>query len=243
MTNLSKHSALVTGATSGLGAAMATALEQAGAHVLRHGLDTAGDIQQDLSGEGSPERLIEKAFSQWPELDLLVCNAGGFFDTPFLEMDPETFDRTMQVNLRQAYFLIQCFAKRLIAANRPGRVIVVSSTNGFFPEEDSTAYDISKGALVMMTRTLALALAPHGILVNGIAPGLIRTGLTSRWMDSKPDVVHHYEKKIVLGRIGCPEDCAEVCVFLCSEASRYMVGQTLVVDGGLTLGQVGRMTP
>ncbi len=219
---------------------MAAALEHSGAHVVRHGLDAAGDIQQDLSEEGSSEHLIDKAFSQRPDLDILVCNAGGFFDSPFLEMNADRFDKTMQVNLRQAYFLIQHFAKQLIAAHRPGRVVVVSSTNGFFPEADSTAYDISKGALVMMTRTLAMALAPHGILVNGIAPGLIRTGLTSAWMDAQPAVVDHYKKKIVLGRIGSPEDCADVCVFLCSEASRYMVGQTLVVDGGLTLGQVGR---
>jgi NAD(P)-dependent dehydrogenase (short-subunit alcohol dehydrogenase family) len=241
MKTLDNHSALVTGSTSGLGAAMAAALEESGARVLRHGLGEAGTLKHDLREDEAPEKLIAAAFELDEDLNILVCNAGGFFDTPFLEMDRERFDQTLQLNLRQAYFLIQEFSKRLIACGKPGVVVVVSSTNGFHPEEDSTAYDISKGALVMMTRTLALSLAPHSIRVNGIAPGLIRTGLTSKWMDAKPEVVQHYERKIALGRIGHPEDCAGVCVFLCSEAARYIVGQTLIVDGGLTLGQIGRM--
>lgn len=222
---------------------MASALEAAGARVLRHGLDDSGDLQHDLSLDSAPEQLMADASEREADVNLLVCNAGGFFDKPFLEMDRGQFDRTVQLNLRQAYFLVQAFSRRLVARKRNGAVVVVSSTNGFHPEEDSSAYDISKGALVMMTRTLALTLAPHGIRVNGIAPGLIRTGLTCGWMDDRPALVRHYERKIVIGRIGNPEDCAGVCVFLCSEAARYIVGQTLVVDGGLTLGQVGRMDP
>jgi NAD(P)-dependent dehydrogenase (short-subunit alcohol dehydrogenase family) len=238
---LANQSALVTGATSGLGAAMATALESAGARVLRHGLGSGGDFCHDLGEDDAPERLIDEAFALDPSLQILVCNVGGFFDSPFLQMDRARFDKTLGLNVRHAYFLIQRFSLKLVAAGRPGAVVIVSSTNGFHPEENSTAYDLSKGALVMMTRTLALSLAPAGIRVNGIAPGLIRTGLTAGWMDAKPDVVEHYKRKIVLGRIGVPEDCAEVCVFLCSEAARYIVGQTLVVDGGLTLGQIGSM--
>lgn len=241
MTKLPNQTALVTGATSGIGAAIAAALEAEGASVLRHGLGETGDFRHDLRDDSAPGQLMAEAFARDGNLGVLVCNAGGFFDTPFLEMDRERFDTTLQVNLRQAYFLIQEFARRLVAGGRTGAVVVVSSTNGFHPEEDSSAYDISKGGLVMMTRTLGLALAPHGIRVNGIAPGLIRTGLTSVWMDAKPALARHYERKIAVGRIGDPDDCAGVCVFLCSEAARYIVGQTLIVDGGLTLGQIGRM--
>jgi NAD(P)-dependent dehydrogenase (short-subunit alcohol dehydrogenase family) len=220
---------------------MAAALEEAGASVLRHGLGETGDLGHDLREDAAPEKLMAAAFESDENLNLLVCNAGGFFDTPFLEMDRQRFDATLQLNLRQSYFLIQEFSKRLVVRGRAGAVVIVSSTNGFHPEENSSAYDISKGGLIMLTRTLALALAPHGIRVNGIAPGLIRTGLTSHWMAAQPEVVKHYERKIALGRVGNPDDCAGVCVFLCSEASRYMVGQTLIVDGGLTLGQIGRM--
>lgn len=238
--DLTGHAALVTGSTSGLGQAMAEALEKAGAAVLRHGLGGGDEaLSANLLDPSAPEQLLSEAFARHESLDLLVCNAGAFFDVPFLEMDRARFEKTIRLNTEQAYFLIQGFARRLIEKKRPGAVVITSSTNGFQAEEDSTAYDLSKGALVMMTRTLALALAPQGIRVNGLAPGLIRTPATA-WLEGKPEVARHYEKKIAAGRIGLPEDCAGVCVFLCSEAARYIHGQTIVVDGGLTLGQIGR---
>ena len=221
---------------------MADALRAAGARVLRNGTHPSSEpdvLVYNLLEPDAPERLIEDAFAREKDLSLLVCNAGSFFDTPFLEMDRDRFAKTIQLNVQQAYFLVQGFARRLVKAGRPGAVVIVSSTNGFQSEEDSTAYDISKGALVMMTRTLAQALAPHGIRVNGIAPGLIRTPLTSAL--GFGDKAKHYEKKIFLKRLGEPDDCAGAAVFLLSPASAYIVGQVVVVDGGLTVGQIGRM--
>jgi NAD(P)-dependent dehydrogenase (short-subunit alcohol dehydrogenase family) len=93
----------------------------------------------------------------------------------------------------------------------------------------------------MMTRTLAQALAPYRIRVNGLAPGLIRTPLTSPWVDGEPHKRAHYEKKILLGRVGESDDCAGPAIFLCAEASRYLTGQIIVVDGGLTVGQIGKL--
>lgn len=238
--------ALVTGSTSGIGQAIADTLARAGAAVIRHGHAVGSEpdaIIQDLLLPDAPSALLEEAFQRTAALDILVCNAGGFFDTGYLDMTPEAFDRTLSLNVRQAYFLIQGFARRLIEAGRPGAVVIVSSTNGFHAEEASTAYDISKGALVMMTRTLALALAPHQIRVNGIAPGLIRTPLTSPWLDANSALKEHYENKILAGRVGVPQDCADPCVFLCSDAARYIHGQTLVIDGGLTVGQIGKFVP
>ncbi|MEO7600144.1 MAG: SDR family oxidoreductase, partial [Opitutus sp.] len=181
---------------------------------------------------------IRTAFAAQPELDLLVCNAGSFFDVPFLEMTGELFARTLDLNVRANYFVAQAFARELVARQRPGAIVTTSSTNGFQPEDDSSAYDISKGAMVMLTRTLAQSLAPHQIRVNGIAPGLIRTPLTAGLGLSK---VQHYEKKILLGHLGEPDDCAGAAVFLLSPAASYITGQIIVVDGGLTLGQIGRM--
>lgn len=245
MTNefsLSGRVALVTGSTRGIGAALATALENAGATVWRHGLPAEGQkdaILLDLLEPDAATRLLDAVPGTLP--DLLVCNAGSFFDRPFLEMDEAAFRRTMQLNVEQGYFLIQQFARRLAAEGRPGAVVVVSSVNGFHSEEDSTAYDTSKGALVMMVRTLSQALAPYHIRVNGLAPGLVRTPLTATWTESMPEVVAHYERKIFLGRLAQPEDLGGSCVFLCSDASRYITGQTLVVDGGLTVGQIGKL--
>lgn len=241
--DLTGHHALVTGSTRGIGRALALGLEQVGAEVLLHGLPGAEDsspeaLREDLAGPGAPERLLEKALKAKPDLDLLVCNAGGGFDVPFPDMDRARWDKTMRLHLEAPYFLIQSFARSLGARQRSGAVVIVGSTNGFLAEADSTAYDTSKGALVMMTRTLAVALAPQGIRVNSIAPGLIRTPLTSGWMDSEPEKVAHYEKKILAGRVGIPEDCAGACVFLCSSAASYVTGQTLVVDGGLTVTQI-----
>lgn len=104
------------------------------------------------------------------------------------------------------------------------------------------AYDTSKGGLMMMTRSLAVSLAPHGIRVNGIAPGLIRTPLTKTWLEPRAhDLLKHYEKKILLGQVGEAEDCAGAVAFLCSSAARYITGEIIVIDGGLTVAQMGRL--
>ena len=243
---LEGRGALVTGSTKGIGAAIADALEANGAEVVRHGREKPDPeprhcLLADLLDLAGVETLIEQSFERVPHLDTLVCNAGSFFDQPFLEMTVENWDKTMNLNVRSVYFMIQQFSRRLIAEKRPGAIVIVSSTNGFQAEADSSCYDVSKGGLVMMTRSLALDLAPHGIRVNGLAPGLIRTPLTSGWMDRDTEKVAHYEKKILCQRIGSSEDCAGPCVFLCSDDASYIYGQILVVDGGLTVGPIGRM--
>ncbi len=241
--SLKGHAALVTGSTRGIGAAIADGIAESGAALLRHGRRPEPGqervILADLSDPAGVETLVSQAFEAEPGLDLLVCNAGSFFDTEFLEMDRERFEKTMRLNVEQVYFLIQRFAKELIARGRGGSVVLISSTNGFHAEEGSTAYDTSKGALVMLTRSAAMALAPHGIRVNAVAPGLIVTPLTSGWITTQPEKVRHYEKKILARRLGTSDDCAGATVFLLSDAARYIYGQTLVVDGGLTVGQIG----
>ncbi len=241
--SLNGRAALVTGSSQGIGQAIAAGLHEAGARVVRHGLEDSTDpsyIACDLCAPSAPASLIERACALEPALDTLVCNAGSFFDVPFLEMTPELWAKTIQLNLKATFFLVQAFAKQLIARGAQGSVVIVSSTNGFQAEADSAAYDTSKGGLVMMTRSLAVSLAPHGIRVNGIAPGLIRTPFTNTWMEPRAhDLLKHYEKKILLGRVGQPEDCAGAAVFLCSPAASYITGEIIVIDGGLTVQQVG----
>lgn len=247
--SLAASAALVTGSSKGIGLAIAQGIHAAGAEVVFHGnTSRPADIPAncacvtgDLLAPEAPAALVAEAFKAKPALDLLVCNAGSFFDVDFLAMGATQWERTMNLNVRACYFLVQAFARELVARKRPGSVVIVSSTNGFQSEEESTAYDTSKGALVMMTRTLAQALAPHRIRVNGMAPGLIRTPLTAPWIDTQHAKREHYEKKILQARIGEPGDCAGPTIFLLSPAASYVTGQVIIVDGGLTTGQIGRM--
>ncbi len=247
--SLADRAALVTGSSQGIGLAIAEGLCEAGARVVFHGLPPHGSheshtpyVSQDLVQPDAPAELVAAAFAAEPKLDTLVCNAGSFFDVPFLEMTRERWDQTLQLNLSATYFIAQEFAKRLVAAKRGGSICITTSTNGLQAEADSTAYDTSKGALVMLIRSLAVSLGDHGIRVNGIAPGLIKTPLTSVWIETRADdLLAHYKKKILLGRIGAPEDCAGAVVFLCSPAASYITGEILTIDGGLTTQQIGKM--
>jgi NAD(P)-dependent dehydrogenase (short-subunit alcohol dehydrogenase family) len=245
--SLNGHAALVTGSSQGIGLAIGQGLQEAGARVVFHGLQQsveglASYVQADLMQNDGPQRLVDAAFQLESCLDTLICNAGSFFDVPFFEMTRERWDKTMRLNLASAFFTAQAFAKRLVAEKRVGNIVITSSTNGFQGEMDSCAYDASKGALVMLTKSLAVSLADHGIRVNGVAPGLIKTPLTAQWMESKDrSLLDHYEKKILLRRVGLPEDVAGATAFLCSSAASYITGEIIVIDGGLTSCQIGRM--
>lgn len=246
--DLTGRVALVTGSSRGIGRGIADSLTEAGGEVIYNSRQKPPDdlppgatcLQTDLSQLDSAYQLIEDAFAHRPHLDILVCNAGSFFDVPFLEMTPERWEQTMNLNVRGPYFLVQRFAQKLIEQGRGGSVVIISSTNGFQAEYDSSAYDVSKGGLVMMTRTLALTLADYGIRVNSVAPGLIHTPLTGTWLETNHEMRQHYEKNIPLHRIGNLRDCGGATTFLVSDAATYITGQILVVDGGLTLPQIGK---
>jgi len=247
--SLEGRAALVTGSSQGIGLALANGLHEAGARVLCHGLNErpadfpewASYVSYDLSDPAAPELLVQRSFEAEPGLDTLICNAGGFFDLPFLEMTRERWDKTVQLNLASVFFTAQAFARRLVAQQRSGSIVITSSTNGFQAEADSCAYDASKGALVMLTKSLAVSLADHGIRVNGVAPGLIKTPLTAGLLESHDRALAaHYEKKILLRRLGTPEDVAGAAVFLCSAAASYITGETIIIDGGLTTWQISR---
>lgn len=249
--SLDGRAALVTGSSQGLGLAIAQGLHEAGARIVYHGLQPertaavpadAPYISANLLDASAPEQLVASAFEHEPAMDTLICNAGSFFDVPVMDLTREIWDRTLQLNISASFFVAQAFAKRLVAEKRPGCIVVVCSTNGFQAEADAVAYDSSKGALVMMTRSLAVSLADHGIRVNGVAPGLISTPLTSHWMEPPTNPIRvNYEKKILLRRVGKPEDVAGAAVFLSSPAASYITGEIIVVDGGLTICQIGRL--
>ncbi|MEX0818108.1 MAG: SDR family oxidoreductase [Pirellulaceae bacterium] len=253
--DLRGHKALVTGATQGVGQAMAEALAQAGADVLIHGLNademareavaacrnagvTAELVTADLSGptEACIPQLFDQAEAIMPGIDILVNNAGTFIDKPFLEMDLQRFEYTMRLNVAAGYFLTQSFARRWIERGVAGRVLFTGSINGTLAEPDHTAYDTSKGAVATMVKSLCVALAPHNIRVNGLAPGLVRTPLTKA-LDEDPVLDRWMKLHTPNGQVPGPDVCGEAAVFLVSDAARHIHGQMLFVDGGMSIWQ------
>ena len=248
--DLSNHTALITGGTQGVGGAIAKAVASAGANVILVGLRDDHLAQSTLSDcrnfgihaelivadlTQSPETFIER-LSQNGEIDLLVNNAGTCIDVPFLEMDLDRYQRTMQLNVTAGYFLTQAFARRWIALNVAGRVLFTGSINGILSESDHTAYDTSKGAVAAMVRSLAVSLAPYQIRVNAIAPGLVRTPLTAV-LDQQPSFDRWMKLHTPNGQVPGPEVCGGTAVFLLSDAAAHVHGQTLLVDGGMSAWQ------
>jgi len=255
MIDLSGHAALITGSTRGVGRSIAEAFARAGARLVLHGLldgETAQEavaacrqagsevalVTGDLAtgNDAAIDGLFEQALAAIPEIDVLVNNAGLFIDTPYLEMDRDRWQRTMDLNVAAPYFLTQRFAQRWIERGVDGRVLMTGSINGRLAEEGHTAYDTSKGAVEAMVKTLCVALAPYGIRVNGMAPGLVRTPLTSiidenarfrRWME-----LHTPNRQVPHSDV-----CGPAAVFLCSDAAWHVHGQMLLVDGGMSTWQ------
>lgn len=253
--DLHGHKALVTGATQGVGHAMAEALAQAGCDVLIHGLHademasdavatcrnagvTAELVTADLSGptEECVGSLFAQANAIMPGIDILLNNAGTFIDTPFLEMDFERFEYTMRLNVAAGYFLTQAFARQWIEKRVAGRILFTGSINGILAEPDHTAYDTSKGAVATMVKSLCVSLAPHNIRVNGLAPGLVRTPLTKA-LDEDPALDRWMKLHTPNGQVPGPDVCGEAAAFLVSDAARHIHGQMLLVDGGMSIWQ------
>jgi len=255
MITLKGHAALITGSSKGVGRAIAEACAAAGADVVlngrrfgdeareaveacrAHGV-SASFVPADLSGptEQVVDELFEATIRTQPHTDILINNAGQYFDLPFEQMTLERFEKTMRLNVTSGYFLTQRFARHWIAQHTAGRVLFIGSVNGRLAEVDSTAYDISKGAVEMMVKTLAVALAPHNIRVNGLAPGLVRTPQTG-WLDREPDkarwIAHHTPN----GQIPPASACGPGAVYMVSDEAYHVHGHMLVIDGGISAWQ------
>jgi NAD(P)-dependent dehydrogenase (short-subunit alcohol dehydrogenase family) len=255
MIDLKGHAALITGSTKGVGRSIAEAFARAGAGVVIHGRsrDQAAEevlancrrsgvqaefASANLMAETLPivERLFQAALAALPGIDILVNNAGTYIDRPFLDMDWSTYDRTMKLNVAAPYFLTQRFARHWIERGVAGRVLMIGSINGRLAEPTHSCYDTSKGAIDAMVRSLCVSLAPHNIRVNGLAPGLVRTPLTSiierderfrRWM----------ELHTPSGQVPHSDVCGSGAVYLCSDDAWHVHGQMLLVDGGMSAWQ------
>ncbi len=247
MMELSGKVALVTGAQQGIGRAIAIAFAQAGADVGINFLDDleaakevaakvsatgrkAILIQGDVSQVSDTARMVERTVGELGRIDILVNNAGIFPRVPFLDMQETDWDRVLDVNLKGAAFCAQATARAMIAAGTRGTVINIASRAMMGTSPKGAHYASSKGGVASLTRALALELAPFGIRVNAIAPGLVDTAQPR--FGSTEQELQERGQKMPIGRMGQPEDIASVAVFLASDRSSFILGQTLHANGG-----------
>ena len=213
--------ALITGASKGIGEEIAELFKFSGAKVL-----TPSHSELDLASNSSVESY---ASSLTGGIDILVNNAGINLLAGLDELDQEVLKKTLQINLVAPLILTKLLAERM-KSNRYGRIVNISSIWSVVAKEGRLAYTASKSALNGATRTLAVELGEHGILVNTIAPGYVNTELTSQ--NNSSEQLRLIRNNIPLKRLAEPNEIAQIAAFLCSEKNSYMTGQVLVADGG-----------
>lgn len=199
--------------------------ESGGRHVL---------VRADVSVEADVVSMVQEAVDQLGGLDILINNAGIQIPGDSHELTIDSFDRVLAVNLRGAYMCAREAIKQFLAQNKPGVVINVSSVHQEIPKPRFLSYSVSKGGMQNLTRTLALEYAGRGIRVNGIGPGATITPINRAWVDDPVKSAMVYEH-IPMQRAAESEEMAAVTAFLCSDDAAYITGQTIFVDGGLTL--------
>ena len=246
---LSGMNALVTGSDQGIGQAIALRLAEEGASVAvnyranRRGAEeteaqirqmgrSAAVVQADVSDTGDLNSLFEQSVAALGSIEILVNNAGIELNASFLDVPREDYQKVIDVNMTAPFFLTQAFARHRRDRGQPGKVINISSVHEELPFPHFTAYCMAKGGLKMMTRNLAIELAPLGITINNIAPGAIETPINRKLLN-EPKLLQPLLDNIPLRRLGKPADVAGVAAFLASNDANYITGTTVIVDGGL----------
>jgi glucose 1-dehydrogenase len=262
MEGLMGKNALVTGGSSGIGQAIAIRLSREGANVavnylrdvnqaeetqelIQHAIEDSAHVieghghrcllvQADVSSEEEIDAMVRRTIDELGGIDIVVNNAGIQIGGASDEATVESFDRVLGVNLRGAFITAQRTIRHFLAEDKPGVIINVSSVHEVIPKPRFLSYSVSKGGMQNLTRTLALEYARRKIRVNGIAPGATVTPINRAWIDD-PEKRVEVESHIPMGRAAEAEEMGAVTAFLCSDDAAYVTGQTIFVDGGLTL--------
>lgn len=250
--NVANRVAIVTGGSRGIGESIAKALGKSGAKVAiasrkREGLDAAaGRLREEgcivepfVCHTGKPEevrQLVASVIDAFGQVDILVNNAAtNPHFGPLLTADDAAFDKTIEVNLKGYFYTSREVARHLVDRGAQGSIVNVTSVAGLSSAPLQGVYGMSKAAVVSMTQTMAVELASSGIRVNAIAPGLVDTRFASAIVGNK-DLVDRVVGRTPLGRYAVPDEIAGAALYLASDASSFMTGQTIVVDGGMTIG-------
>jgi 3-oxoacyl-[acyl-carrier protein] reductase len=236
----------VTGASRGIGRAIAVDLARAGADVALVGRDTEAlaesaaavraarpeartlEIAADVTDAAAVEAAVARTIAELGRVDIAVANAGQSLDNLLVRLKPADLEQVLAVNLKSAFYLCGAVAKPMMR-QRSGAIVLVSSIVGLTGNAGQAGYAAAKAGLLGLAKSVAKELGSRNVRVNAVAPGLIETAMT----ESLPDQARaHFLATIPLGRSGTPEDVSGVVTFLCSDAARYVTGQTIVVDGG-----------
>ena len=245
---LNGKTAIVTGASRGIGRAIARTLAENGATVIinyngspeaaeaaaaeiRAAGGTAEAFQCNVADPAESEAFVKKVLEKYGRVDILVNNAGITRDNLIVRMTEEEFTAVLDTNLKGAFHMIKHLTKAFMK-QRYGKIINISSVSGILGNAGQTNYAASKAGLIGLTKSVARELASRNICVNAVAPGFIRTDMTEKLPEN---VRENAVKTIPLGKMGRPEDVAQAVLFLAGEASDYITGQVLCVDGGMAM--------
>ncbi|MFF3786227.1 SDR family NAD(P)-dependent oxidoreductase [Streptomyces sp. NPDC001933] len=256
--DLTGRTAVVTGAARGLGRSFAVGLAEAGADLVLVDLpgaegiaETAAAIEalgrgcrtygQDLADIDALPGFVDAVRAEAGPLHILVNNAGTAALERFNEITPASWSHIMRVNVDAVFFLSQRIAEHMTADSVAGRIITITSKNALVAEAGLAHYNASKAAAQLLTETLAVELAPHGITANTLAPGMVETPIDGEFPFDREAFESAYRERIPLGRYARPDECVGALLLLASDAGAYLTGARIVVDGGVLADQMPRM--
>ncbi len=247
---LTGKTAIITGGAGDLGSAMARHLAAKGAHVVIWDIVPRAEAAAAIEGVRAQDPQVEyaevdvrdraavdSAIAALPQLDIVCSNAGIVEAQPFLELSGDNWRNHLDINLTGCFNVCQAAARKMVADDTRGRLILTSSWVAAIPWPEITAYTVSKAGVNMLVKQMARELSQHGILVNAVAPGIVKAGLAGRQLREEPQYAARVAKAIPLGEPGSPEEIAAAVVYLAGPQTAYMTGSILTLDGGCSLFQ------